>query len=534
MSTDWGVLYFFNLDEKDALAPYLQAVAKANNIKPPTQSPAGWCSWYQFFTGVTAEDIQKNLQAITTLRSELPLGLLQIDDGFEAQVGDWFEFKSTFPDGVAHLRQEIQAGGLTPGLWLAPFIVHPSSKLAREHPEFLLRKSDGRPVKAGFCWNTFAEALDLTHPGAMQYAVDVVGTAVHQWGYPYLKLDFLYAAALKGKRYDPTLTRAQILHRGMQALRSAAGKDTFLLGCGAPLGSVLGLVDAMRIGADVSPDWLPNFKGIKPIFKNEPHFPSTRNSIHNILTRAPLHKHWWVNDPDCLLIRPNSNLTLAEVRSLATAIALTGGSLLLSDDLPSLPPDRLALAQSLIPLIGQRAEIIDLYDETSPQKVRLDLHGNQGTWHLCAQFNWGDRSIVAPFNPEAFRLPGGAYWWSSFWDGKTGTMSNEAAKPNRRIPPHGVSLIAIYPQQLDKVQFIGSSLHISQGIEVSHWHSGLTAFQFSLELPRNAAGWFDLYLPRPPYSIVANDQPLPWQTLENKRYRFSTSFSSSLKAEIAW
>lgn len=35
---------------------------------------------------------------------------------------------------------------------------------------------------------------------------------------------------------------------------------------------------------------------------------------------------WWVNDPDCLLLRPNSGLTGPEVRGLATVKASVGFS----------------------------------------------------------------------------------------------------------------------------------------------------------------------------------------------------------------
>ena len=62
----------------------------------------------------------------------------------------------------------------------------------------MLRKKNGKPVNAGFVWNALDTALDLTVPEALAYACSVVRTASAEWGYPYLKLDFLYAAALKG------------------------------------------------------------------------------------------------------------------------------------------------------------------------------------------------------------------------------------------------------------------------------------------------------------------------------------------------
>jgi alpha-galactosidase len=84
--------------------------------------------------------------------------LVQIDDGFEANVGDWFDFAPTFPDGVAPLANEIQAAGFTPGLWLAPFILLRRSRLYREHPDWLLRGQFNRPVNAGFIWDSFTTA----------------------------------------------------------------------------------------------------------------------------------------------------------------------------------------------------------------------------------------------------------------------------------------------------------------------------------------------------------------------------------------
>ena len=45
------------------------------------------------------------------------------------------------------------------------------------------------------------------------------------------------------------------------------------------------------------------------------------------------------------------------MQTLATAIAMTGGSLLLSDDLPKLPEERLRIAEVLLPVIGERARV---------------------------------------------------------------------------------------------------------------------------------------------------------------------------------
>ena len=46
--------------------------------------------------------------------------------------------------------------------------------------------------------------LDLTHSEALEYVRQVIHTATHDWGYQFLKLDFLFAAALGGRFRDRT------------------------------------------------------------------------------------------------------------------------------------------------------------------------------------------------------------------------------------------------------------------------------------------------------------------------------------------
>ncbi len=564
MVTDWACLYFLHLDEPDPLGLYLESVAHLHHLPSafseaesnresqgdshlkPTKSasegiPTGWCSWYQFsedyFGKVTAQDIRANLSAIMKLNSGLPLEVVQIDDGFESQVGDWYHFNPGFPEGVAPLAAEIRRAGLKPGLWLAPFIVHPKSRLAREHSEWLLRTSLGRPVNAGYLWGNFATALDLTHPDALAYASEVIHTAVHQWGFDYLKLDFLYAAALPGRHRDPTKTRAQILRACLESLRMAVGKDAFLLGCGCPIGPAIGLVDAMRIGADVAPTWQPTYKVAPFLFRNEPDFPSAQNAIHNALTRSPLHRRWWINDPDCLLLRPTTQLTLAEVQTLATVIALSGGSLLLSDHLPDLPEDRLRIAEVMLPLIGKRPHLLDWFDSPTPTRVQVDLDGPIGTWHLLALFNWQDTPQNLTLRLSDFYLDSQAdYWAREFWTGEIYRISQQSIPHGqltfKSVNPHGAILLAVRPYRSHHPQYLGGNLHISQGLEVTSWQCQSVvgdvaekSLTFDLQRPGDAQGQIDLALPQPPKKVTVNQHPISWQTVQAGIYRIPMAFT---------
>lgn len=513
--TDWAVFSPVILDHREPLEKYFEAVSRENHIRVPQESPVGWCSWYHFYTNLSAADVQANLKTIVDQQENLPIQLVQIDDGFESQIGDWFSFKSTFPEGVKPLAEEITREGLLPGLWLAPFIVHPKSALFKNHPDWILRKENGKPVNAGFVWNVLDTGLDLTVPEALEYACSVVRTAAHDWGYPYLKLDFLYAAALPGVYHDPTQTRAQVLRKGMEAVRVAVGPDVTLLGCGAPFGPMLGLVEAMRIGPDVSGDWTPHFSGIGSFFKNEPSMPCARNSIRNILNRANLHKHWWINDPDCLLIRPNTHLSIDEVQTLATSIGMTGGSLLLSDDLPRLPADRLRIAEVLLPIIGERACVIDWFDAEMPVLLRLDLLNETGGWHLVARFNWADQPVELTLNPNEYALDEGEYWFSDFWKDSTTQLKRDEGYAAGLIQPHGCVLGAFRKVNPAEAQFLGSDMHFSLGQEVAEWKTGRDELTFTVRLPRKTSGKVRVSIPWQNVYAFVGDEPASIKDLGN-------------------
>jgi alpha-galactosidase len=570
METDWLCIHFLHLDAPDPLGSYMEAVARENRIETrltrtvsqvsPTDEigmpaevkkigiPTGWCSWYHYFQKVTAQDIHDNLSAAKQLRDRLPLDLIQIDDGFEAQIGDWQDFSSRFPEGVEPISKEISTAGFIPGLWLAPFILHRKSRLAREHPSWVLRNRCGLPVNAGFLWDSFATGLDLTQPEALDYACEVVQTAAHKWGYPYLKLDFLYAAALPGRYQDRTKTRAQVLRQGMLALRQAVGERVFLLGCGCPLGSALGVVDAMRIGSDVDIRWRPAYKGIRFYMQDEPDIPSARNAIQNALSRAPMHKRWWINDPDCLLLTQESELTSDEVQTLASVIALTGGSMIISDDLSQIPPERIKIAEVLLPIIGKTPHLLDWFDSITPSRVQLDLEGPTGKWHLIGLFNWSELAVDMIVNLSDFYIDTTkSYYLRSFWDGKIYHIQKGDLHLDQldlgMVPAHGSMVLTLHRSIPGLPQYVGSDLHISQGMEVSSWQwnpetllgdkgkkTGMLAL--SLERPGIAHGKLYLALPSRPRKVTMNNLPITWSCESSQTYSLEVDFIHRADIEV--
>jgi alpha-galactosidase len=301
---------------------------------------AGWCSWYYAFHDVREDDVLRNLDALAAARGEIPVDVVQLDDGYQRAVGDWRETNPKFPRGLAPLAEAIRAAGFAPGLWTAPFCAVRESELFAKHPDWLLRAADGSgELLRGFlhpAWSADASVyvLDASRPDVVAHLEELFA-ALAGMGFQYLKLDFLYAQALAAASADPSVGRAARLRRGLEAIRAGAGEEAFLLGCGCPLGAAVGVVDGMRIGPDVAPHWLP--ESTLHIPGLEETMPATRSALRSALARAWMHRRLWSNDPDCLLARSaDTRLSLDERCALAAVVATTGSVAVFSDDLSRL------------------------------------------------------------------------------------------------------------------------------------------------------------------------------------------------------
>ncbi|HEY6394350.1 MAG TPA: glycoside hydrolase family 36 protein, partial [Candidatus Binataceae bacterium] len=249
--------------ESPSLLAWRWASVIGDRMGARTNAPyqRGWCSWYHYFHAITEDALRANLRALASMRQKFPVEVVQLDDGFQAALGDWDVTNSKFPSGLKRIAQEIRDAGFIAGIWTAPFFAAQGSQIMREHPDWFIRHTSAGPLKAGYNpdWTAdedkFAYALDPSNPGFRDHLERLFRKLTDEFGYAYLKLDFLYAGAAEGIRHDPNLTRAEALRRGLEAIRAGAGDKTFILGCGCPLGQAIGIVDGMRIGPDVAPFW---------------------------------------------------------------------------------------------------------------------------------------------------------------------------------------------------------------------------------------------------------------------------------------
>ncbi len=273
--------------------------------------PRVWCSWYSLYTAIDEKVLHECFDGL----GDLPFEVLQVDDGWQKDIGDW-EANEKFPSGMAALAEKIKSTGRRAGLWLAPLIVAKSSKTYREHQDWLLRDEKGRLVSAGFNWGQPLYALDTTHPDVRSWLVALM-ELVRRWGFDYYKLDFLYAGALKGKRHID-MPRETAYRECLSYMREAMGQGAFFLTCGTPILPALGLCDAMRISIDVSHEW-ENYRNESLLYNFSA--PGTRSAI-----RTAIHRLWLKDlvhtDPDVAYFESRENGLKQAQKDLLKDLAL--------------------------------------------------------------------------------------------------------------------------------------------------------------------------------------------------------------------
>lgn len=291
-----------------------------------------WCSWYSY--GVEIDEAR--LHDVLCQLDGWPIDLFLVDDGWEQAVGDWHP-NQRFPSGMADLSDRIRTNGRRAGLWLAPLIAHEASTLARRHPDWLVHDAAGTPVVAGHNWGGRYHGLDTTHPQVRDHLADLIKRVVHDWGWTYLKLDFLYGAAIPGWRHDD-IGREAAYRSGVELIRDVAGDDVHLNACGAPIVPSIGVFDSLRIGPDVHPSWEDDFNAS---YIRDYAAPGTRHAVSTSVARLWLDQVIAL-DPDVAYFRTKYNLLRPEQRQILADLAHVTGFRATSDPPDWLSPDEAA------------------------------------------------------------------------------------------------------------------------------------------------------------------------------------------------
>lgn len=404
------LLVFEGTDLWELMRLYAKASANVCGAMPSDDIMSGWCSWYTYYGTESVADILSNTRILNEKGFGESIKTIQIDDGWNLEKsgsprvwGDW-EAGGKFPQGMKWTVDEISKEGFLAGLWLAPFSVDPASNFFKNHPDLLVMDDNGKPKDF---WGVYA--LDLTNPKALEFVRTTFDRVFNEWGFEYIKIDFLLHAIQPGRRYDPDVTTAMALRNGLKVIREVAG-DRFILGCGCPMGPALGIVDAMRIGPDVSHRWY--------IPMNLKEWPVGNCSVYSgavhTVWRHWMHGAWWQNDPDCILVHdqatpgeihefnkidngafakePPFGLTEEEAAFWVRLIWMSGSMGMLGENPELMKESRLQLLQRSFPIHGKVVRWLGNYED--PRVAVMALEENEKTG-MVGLFNFTDAPQTA-------------------------------------------------------------------------------------------------------------------------------------------
>lgn len=300
---------------------YFEAMKLA---KPRLEHMSGYTSWYNYFQKIDEKIIIRDLNALDVAKDSV--SIFQIDDGYETFVGDWLDPNpAKFPKGMKYVADSIHEKGYMAGIWLAPFSLQRTSRMYKEHPDWILRDKYGLPILGVVAWGG-AYTMDMYHPEARAYIKHFFDVILNEWGYDMVKLDFLYSQCMYPRNGK---SRGTIMCEAMEFLRECCG-DKFILGCGVPLGAAFGYVDACRIGCDVDLKYTGKFYNALHV---NTEVPSAQNSITNAIFRRHLSGRAFCNDPDVFFLRySNLDFTMDQKLILAGVNHIFGDVLFVSDN----------------------------------------------------------------------------------------------------------------------------------------------------------------------------------------------------------
>jgi alpha-galactosidase len=399
-------------DWVDLLNQFGSAIAKENGVEKLKKVDfKGWGSWDYYGSNFTVEDLQQNMEKIKKI---LPsVNLFQIDAGWATARGDNMSVKPHLPGGMKAVAQRITEAGMMPGIWIDGCRADPASEIFKKHPEYFLRDQNDKVIrttqKKGDGNASHEIYFDYSHPGARAYMAECIRVITQDWGYRYLKIDFLRfgleddvkhldKSIQSFKAHDPTITGVERFRLGMKAMREAMGPDTYFLGCSAIFGPCIGFVDGMRTGGDIFPQYeaFPerSLANLGHFYLNGKVF----NGDADYLTfRAAADEDEKVSKSKN---KSGGSVTLNEAKMWADCVSLYGNCQLHSDNLMTLRPERRELVNQVFQYPAMDETIpLDFWQKATSkgdgfEKV-LARHDKDIYLGL---FNWTD-------TPESFAIP---------------------------------------------------------------------------------------------------------------------------------
>jgi len=387
--------------------------------------PIVWMmTWYGYRTAIDEEIVLGNARIVGELFSGYPQEMQKImllDHGWEedANWGYWQPDRKRFPHGMKWLSDRIAPYGLQLGLWYTPFCITGNAPNHADLVPLQAVDHQGQPHTGAACvWGDLPGHQrgnwPITFFDGAQEAVQRKWrqelSEMKDWGAVYWKLDFFALQTSDKSR----LRTGELYARTWRSFREAVGEGLHLAPCSCGTNLQIGYCDSVRIASDIG---------------NAGHWPGAMKDYrYGMATTVGLwykNRKFWINDPDSIQIA--KGCSLAEARVRATVVALSGGHLMLSEDLRGVDSERIEMIRRLIPPYPQAARPLDLFESPFPESYptfwALSLQTGFGPMTVLAVFNLTPKTRTYRIQPEMLGIPSGREflaleWWQYKWLGR--------------------------------------------------------------------------------------------------------------------
>ena len=255
---------------------------------------------------------------------------LMIEDGYCLSHTDWCHIdRKKFPSGIKNIVSRLHVNNKKIGIWLAPLLIHPTSSIAKQHPDWLIKKGE-TPIILSPNWGG-AYALDTTIPQVCEYIKSVVTTIIQDWNFDIIKFDSLYVAGAipRGGK-----TSSELDCDIINLLRECTLGKVMMVS-GSTLPALYHSADYVDIAPALTNSWDSPISNIASL-----EYPSSKHCIQTLLTRRYLRNRAFKIDTPVELRCSKNSLSVASSSDNVICSLLTS-SKVISSSIDKLSKERL-------------------------------------------------------------------------------------------------------------------------------------------------------------------------------------------------
>ena len=294
-----------------------------------------WSSQPQYKNDFSMELLREQLQTLDEIKPKILIRTILIESNF-CDCGDWMYTNDKWPRTMEKPAREIFQRGYRAGIAISPFLVIETSRLFKNHQNWLIRDMEKNPIPEfkDENGNTFY-AIDCSNPDAQRYIARVF-RYFRKMGYTFFKTNNLNSGLKNSsgiRRYDSEKTSVQIFVDILNIIREEIGAGSYWLADEAPYPPLIGFVDGVCVSNAVKDEW-------------------TEDSVGNMLQETYYCQYFndifWQNDPGVInLCSDFHEMDSKEIKSIALWDGILGGVVHTSEKFSALNEESLNLFRFL-------------------------------------------------------------------------------------------------------------------------------------------------------------------------------------------